>query len=92
MPRDGAVILADVRSAALDRLRALRPARPLQRAKLKKRYGDGFMTLMAVLLERKQQAGSEPLPARLEDRFVTADADYAKGAVVRVWYAISAVS
>ena len=53
-------------------------------------HGDGFMTLMAVLLERKRQSGQ--LPARLEDRFVTADADYAKGAVVRVWYAISAVS
>jgi hypothetical protein len=48
------------------------------------------MTLMAVLLERKRQSGQ--LPARLEDRFVTADADYAKGGVVRVWYAISAVS
>jgi hypothetical protein len=28
-------------------------------AKLMEKYGDGFMTLMAVLLERKRQAGSE---------------------------------
>jgi len=59
-------------------------------ARLMEQHGDGFMTLMAVLLERKRQSGQ--LPARLEDRFVTADADYAKGGVVRVWYAISAVS
>jgi hypothetical protein len=28
-------------------------------ARLMEQYGDGFMTLMAVLLERKRQAGSE---------------------------------
>ena len=60
MPRDGAVILADVRAPTLSIVceRCGRRGR-YNVAKLMKQYGDGFMTLMAVLLERKQQAGSE---------------------------------
>jgi hypothetical protein len=88
--RDTAHTLSDFRAPPLDRMRTLRPARPLQYRAAHGAIRRRVMTLMAVLLERKRQSGQ--LPARLEDRFVTADADYAKGGVVRVWYAISAVS
>ena len=63
-PRDGAVVLSDLRNPTLDRLRAVRPSRDLQCRAAMEQHGDAKLTDLLQTLANCPKARS----ASIHDR------------------------